>query len=128
MYVALKQVHTWAAILTISGFMLRGLWMLRQSPLLQHRLTRILPHVIDTVFPLSGIGLVVVLHVPVGNAPWLIAKIVALVVYIVLGTVALKRGTTLATRQISFVLALATYAYIVGVAIYKTPWSWIATI
>jgi uncharacterized membrane protein SirB2 len=126
MYAALKQVHTWTAILTISGFMLRGLWMLRQSPLLQHRLTRILPHVIDTVFLLSGIGLVAVLQIPVSDAPWLIAKIVALVVYILLGTVALKRGRTPAIRQVSFVLALAAFAYIVGVAIYKTPWSWFA--
>jgi uncharacterized membrane protein SirB2 len=106
--------------------MLRGLWMLRQSPLLQHRLTRILPHVIDTVFLLSGIGLVAVLQIPVSDAPWLIAKIVALVVYILLGTVALKRGRTPAIRQVSFVLALAAFAYIVGVAIYKTPWSWFA--
>ena len=126
MYTALKQAHTWAAILTISGFMLRGLWMLRQSPLLQHRLTRVLPHVIDTIFLLSGIGLVAVLQIPVSEAPWLIAKIVALVAYILLGTVALKRGRTPAIQQVSFVLALATYAYIVGVAIYKTPWSWFA--
>jgi uncharacterized membrane protein SirB2 len=128
MYEILKHVHIWAAVLTISGFVLRGLWMIRESPLLQHRLSRILPHVIDTIFLLSGIGLVVALNLPVMRSPWLIAKLAALVAYVLLGTVALKRGRTPGIRRTAFVLALVTFAFIVGVAIYKTPWSWMSVI
>lgn len=128
MYEILKHVHIWAAVLTISGFVLRGLWMIRESPLLQHRLSCILPHVIDTIFLLSGIGLVVALNLPVMRSPWLIAKLAALVAYVLLGTVALKRGRTPGIRRTAFVLALVTFAFIVGVAIYKTPWSWMSVI
>jgi len=49
--------------------------------------------------------------------PWLTAKVLALVVYILLGTVALKRGRTKATRTTALVAALAVFAYIVSVAL-----------
>jgi uncharacterized membrane protein SirB2 len=52
---------------------------------------------------------------------WLSAKFLALLLYIVLGSLALKRGPTLAVRRASFGLALATYGYIVGVALSRSP-------
>ena len=48
---------------------------------------------------------------------WLTAKVLALVVYIVLGTVALKRGKTRGVRAFALLAALATFAYIVAVAL-----------
>ena len=128
MYEVLKLVHLGAAILTISGFTLRGIWMMADSPLLRHPLTRVLPHVVDSVFLLSGIGLIVALRLPVMSQPWLITKLVALVAYVLLGTIALKRGRTRAARLPAFILALATFAYIVGVALYKSPSSWLVII
>ena len=128
MYQTLKLVHLGAAVLTFSGFALRGLWMAFDSPLLDRRVTRILPHVVDTIFLLSGVGLVVVLRLSVTSQPWLIAKLVALVAYVLLGSVALKRGRTRTRRLTAFALALATFAYIVGVALYRTPASWMAII
>jgi len=53
--------------------------------------------------------------------PWLATKIGALVVYIVLGSIALKRGRTRAIRAAASAAALATYAYIVGVALTRSP-------
>ena len=58
--------------------------------------------------------------------PWLIAKFVGLFAYIVLGMIALRRGPTLASRQLAFIAALGVYAYIVGVALTRSPLSWIA--
>lgn len=121
-----KMLHTFAAVLTISGFILRGYWMMRESPLLQHRLTKILPHVVDTVFLLAGIALVWMLGLNVFTQPWLLAKFVGLIVYILLGTVAIKRGKTLEIRMTAFVGALAVYAWVAGVAIAKSPASWLA--
>ena len=126
MYTTLKLVHMTAAILTISGFVLRGFWMLSDSEKLQHPLVRVLPHIIDTVFLLAGIGLIMTLHLPVLLPGWLQIKIAALLVYIVLGTIALKRGKTKRIRAIAFVLALLTFAYVVGVALSKSAASWIA--
>jgi uncharacterized membrane protein SirB2 len=114
------------AVLTISGFIVRGAWMLSGSVNLDRKLVRILPHIIDTVFLLSGIGLIVLLQLPIIGSPWLIAKLTALIVYIMLGTIALRRGKTMRVKAIAFVLALLTFAYIVGVALSKSVWSWMA--
>ncbi|MDH3614989.1 MAG: SirB2 family protein [Gammaproteobacteria bacterium] len=43
-----------------------------------------------------------------------------------LGTVAIRRGSTLRIRIIAFVGALSVFAYIVGVALSKSPASWLA--
>ncbi|MHB1249164.1 MAG: SirB2 family protein, partial [Polaromonas sp.] len=48
---------------------------------------------------------------------WLTAKVLALTVYIVLGSVALKRGKTRGVRRWAFAAALAAFVYIVAVAL-----------
>lgn len=125
-YETLKMMHLSCAVLSISGFALRGFWMLRASPLLASLPARILPHVIDTLFLLSGISLVVMLGLPVLKLPWLTAKILLLVVYILLGTIALKRGKTRRTRALAFVFALLTFAWIAGIATSKSLAGWLA--
>ena len=106
--------------------MLRGYWMMTESDRLQLRITRIAPHIIDTIFLLSGIALVFMLHLNAFTQPWLLAKFAGLVVYIVLGIIALKRGATRQIRVVAFVAALATFGYIVGVATAKSPASWLS--
>jgi len=126
MYEALKLVHVGTAILTISGFVLRGYWMFSGSPNLQLKVVRVLPHIVDTVFLVTGIVLIVILNLPVMSQAWLLMKFAALVAYIVLGTIALGRGKSMRSRTIAFVLALATFAYIAGVALSKSTASWLA--
>ena len=53
---------------------------------------------------------------------WLTAKVVALLAYIVLGVIALKRGATKQTRVFAFAAALFVFAYIVLVAVMRNPW------
>jgi len=125
MYATLKLIHISAAILTISGFVLRGFWMLVESPMLGTRIVRTAPHFIDTVFLLSGIGLIWTLNLPVLNQPWLLTKFAALIAYILLGTIALKRGKTRRIRIGALALALLTFAYIGGVAMSKSMGSWL---
>lgn len=126
MYTTLKLIHVSSAIVSVSGFALRGWWMLRGSALLERRLVRVLPHVVDSLFLLSGIGLVAILGLPVLRQTWLVVKLAAVVVYILLGMVALRRGRTRAARASAFVLALATFAYVIGVARSKSVVSWLA--
>ena len=123
-YVAIKHVHLVAAILTICGFLLRGYWMLTESELLQHRATRIVPHVNDAILLAAALGLLWVLHLNPFTQSWLIAKFVGLALYILLGTVALRRGSTLRVRAIALVGAVAAFAYIYGVALAKSPFGW----
>ena len=126
MYSTLKTIHVSFAIVSIAGFILRGVWMFTNSANLGRPIVQIAPHVVDTAFLISGMWLVVILNLPLLDHTWLIAKIIALTFYIVFGTIALRRGTTIQIRAVAFVSALLAYAYIVGVALYKSPVSWIA--
>jgi len=117
----LKAIHVGSAILSITGFVLRGIWMLQGSPLLKARATRILPHVVDTVLLVSAIALALrSAQYPFVHA-WLSAKVLALLAYIVLGSFALKYGKTRRIRTLSFGLALLSFLYIVSVAITRNP-------
>lgn len=95
--------------------------MLSGSSLLQRRWVRTLPHINDALLLASAIGLASMSHQYPGQAPWVSAKVCALVVYIVLGTLALKRGKTRPVRALALAGALLTFAYIVAVAITKNP-------
>jgi uncharacterized membrane protein SirB2 len=126
MYLPLKYAHIALAIASISGFVLRGFWMMSGSALLGHKAVRIAPHVVDTLFLITGIALILKLALPVLQSPWLLAKFAGLVIYIVLGAIALRRGPTMPVRQVAFVGALSAFAYITGAALSKSPASWIA--
>lgn len=115
-YQLLKHIHVSAVVLSGAFFLLRYFWMLLSPRLLEQRWVRILPHCIDTVLLLSAIGLAVTLQqYPVSHA-WLSAKVLALLAYIVLGSVALKRGKTRRTRALAGIAALLSFAYIVATA------------
>jgi uncharacterized membrane protein SirB2 len=116
-YLAVKHLHMGCAALSGSFFLLRGAWMLRASPLLQRRWVRIAPHIIDTTLLASALMLVFWSGQYPFAQPWLGAKVCALVLYIVLGTVALKRGRTRQVRAMAFGGAVLTFLYIVAVAL-----------
>ena len=116
-YLAVKLLHLACAALTGAFFLLRGSWMLADSPQLQRRWVRIVPHVIDTVLLASALVMVVWSHQYPFAQNWLTAKLFALIVYIGLGTVALKRGNTKRVRAAAFIGALLVFAYIVKVAV-----------
>ena len=120
-YLILKHLHVTCVVLSGLGFCLRGWWMLRESPLRQHRLTRILPHIVDTLL----LGSALTMAWMSGQYPfvegWLTAKLCGLLAYILLGMMALKRGRTQAIRARYFGLALVAYAYIVSVALTRSP-------
>lgn len=124
-YLALKHIHVTAVALSIAGFTLRGLLMLAGSPLLQRRLVKVLPHVIDTVLLASAIAMAVISAQYPFVQPWLTAKFFGLLAYIVFGMMALKRGRTKAQRAAWFAAALAAFGYIVMVALTRSPLGWL---
>ena len=119
-YEIIKNIHVLTAIMSISGFILRGIWMMKSSVYLQNRWVKVVPHVNDTILLVSAIFLVVLSAQYPGPIAWLNAKIVALLVYIILGTVALKRGSTKTVRIITWCLAILVFIYIFVVANVKT--------
>ena len=52
---------------------------------------------------------------------WLTAKFFALILYIVLGTIALKRGKTRGQRIAAWIAALLVFGYMVAVAVTHDP-------
>jgi uncharacterized membrane protein SirB2 len=115
-YLALRNVHIACAILTITLFVLRGGLMLADSSWQQNVVLRYLPHAVDTVLLTTALMLTTVIHQFPFAVGWLTAKVVLLVAYVVLGSIALKRGRTKGIRVAAFVAALATVGYLVTVA------------
>lgn len=120
-YLIAKSLHLACAVISIGGFFARGVLMWRGSALLQTRFVRIAPHVVDTVLLAAALWLLWLLELSPFASAWIEAKIVALLAYIVLGSVALRRGRSLRVRAAAFVLALASAAYIVAVAFTRDP-------
>ena len=126
-YLALKHLHMACATLSGSFFLLRGLWMLRESPLLQRRWVKVMPHVVDTVLLTSALTMVAWSGQYPFVQPWLTAKVLALLVYIVLGSIALKRGKTMRVRVAAWLAALTVFAYMVAVALTRQPGVFLAS-
>jgi uncharacterized membrane protein SirB2 len=120
-YLALKALHVGCVITSYCLFVLRGVWMVRGSVLLQRRWVKIVPHVVDTLLLTSAILLALAIRQYPFVASWLTAKVIGLALYIALGTIALKRGRTRAIRVSAWIAAQVVFFYIVAVAVTHTP-------
>lgn len=120
MYPIMKHLHMTFAFLTLFSFALRGVWMMRQSPLLRQRWVKIAPHIIDTLLLVTALILAGMLRYNPAAHPWLMAKIIALVVYIALGVVAFRHSNP-KVRLLAWCAAMITIIYIISVAFSKSP-------
>ncbi len=120
MYLALKHIHLTFVALSLLAFFVRGIWLFMNSGMLSKKWVKILPHIISTILLVSGIVLAVELNMSPGSQPWIMAKIIGLVVYIGLGVAAFKVPNPTA-RKLLWISALIVFAYIVSVAISKNP-------
>jgi uncharacterized membrane protein SirB2 len=126
-YATLKWVHVSAVALSLGGFTARGLGALRQAAWIRDARIRMAVHLVDTVLLASAIGMLWIIHVTPLALPWLRAKIVGLALYIALGSMALGRDRFLCGRKagrfrfVCWVAALVVFAYIVSVAVTKSP-------
>ena len=122
-YFLIKHIHMTAAGLSLLLFIIRAYWSVTGSALLQKKAVKIVPHCVDTVLLVAG----VILAAMIGpEQPWILAKIVLLLVYIGVGTIAIKRGRTPGQRAVAALVAVAIFAYIVGIALSHNPLSWFA--
>jgi uncharacterized membrane protein SirB2 len=115
-------IHVLAVAVSGSLFLLRGLLVLSgRQTIAMAPFPRILSYLVDTTLLVSAIVLTVIVHqYPFVNS-WLTVKVLLLVVYIVLGIFALKRARSRAGKAWFFVAALATFAFIISVAITHRP-------
>lgn len=122
-YLLIKHLHVTAAALSILFFILRAYWSVTENGLLQKKFVKITPHIIDTVLLIAAIMLSMLLG-PAAAQPWVLTKIILLIAYIGIGTIAIKRGRTPKSRAIAAVVAVLIFIYIVGVALKHNPASW----
>jgi len=121
-YVLLKQVHMFFALESTIGFMLRGNWRMSGLRLSQMKLNKTAPHVIDALFLATGVALIFTINQYLFSTTWLTAKTAGLLVYIVLGMFAMSGKVSRPWRVTAFLAAVSTYAWILTVARFKSPW------
>ena len=121
LYLTLRSIHIVCVIIAAGGFLLRGIWMLNRSPLLAHPLTRTLPHINDSLLLLAAIAMAWIAHLNPLEHNWLMAKLAGLIVYVLLGSIALRRGRNRKGRAAAFGGALCALGYIVAVALTRSP-------
>ncbi|HET6630621.1 MAG TPA: SirB2 family protein [Woeseiaceae bacterium] len=120
-YPQIKWLHVAAVIASGSLFLLRGVAVQARARWPMTTPVRYLSYGIDTVLLAAAVMLVAILPAALYANGWLTVKLVLLVVYVGLGTFALKRGRTPGIRLATFVGALAVYGCIIAVARSHNP-------
>ncbi len=118
MYASLIHLHSGIAALSILGFIGRGGWLLATGKRPGGKFLRIAPHVVDTLLLVTGLILLGMTGWALATAPWMISKLILLVVYIGLGVATFRAGTG-AARTGLFALAVLVFAQIMATAVFK---------
>ncbi|WP_276966729.1 SirB2 family protein [Metallibacterium scheffleri] len=118
----LLALHIGAVVLSGTLFALRGAGRMAGWRIIDHPAVRYFSYVNDTVLLGAAILLTLIIHQYPFVDAWLTVKVLLLVVYIVLGAIALRHGCTPRLRALAYVAALATFGFIVSVAITQNPW------
>ncbi|QAR46126.1 SirB family protein [Kosakonia cowanii] len=121
----LITLHLTSVVLTISLFTLRYWWRWSNNPRFQARWVRVLPHIVDSVLLLSGLGLIALTgYLPFTvKGAWLTEKLFGVIIYIVLGFIALGRHRPRGQQVgfIAFMLGLVVLYIIIKLAATKVP-------
>ena len=121
----LITLHLTSVALTISLFTLRYWWRWSNNPRFQARWVRVLPHIVDSVLLLSGVWLIALTgYLPFTvKGAWLTEKLFGVIIYIVLGFIALGRHRPRGQQAgfIAFMLGLVVLYIIIKLAATKVP-------
>lgn len=128
LYLGLKLLHVTCVALSGGGFLLRVWWAWRRSPIARARWVRVVPHVVDSLLLGSALSMVWWSAQYPFVLNWLTAKVFALLLYIVAGSYALRRGRTATGRVISLGVAVLAFSYIVAVALTRSPLLWLSAL
>ena len=128
MYLAVKYVHVISVVLSLTGFFLRGILMMRDSSLLGARWIKVVPHINDTVLLVAAL----LLAAMSGQYPfvvgWVTAKVLGVIAYIILGALALRDASTRRMRIACWFASLAVFGWIVSVALTRQPTGFLAAV
>jgi uncharacterized membrane protein SirB2 len=126
-YGQIKAVHVAAVLISGVLFLARGLMV--QSGHTKMAMTawlRYASYSVDTVLLIAALVLATLLPAALFANHWLALKVALLFVYVVLGSLALKRARSARARTAAFVAALCVYVTIIGIARAHHPLGWMA--
>jgi len=122
----LISVHVGCVVSSFSYFLLRCIWTINTPAILERKLwSRYVTDAIDTLLLASGVGLMFSFGLYPDEQPWLAVKLVAVVVYIAIAHLALKRCRSTYARAAAWSMAALVFFYTAGVAVHHDPWSWL---
>ncbi|MGL5007808.1 MAG: SirB2 family protein [Plesiomonas sp.] len=123
MYTFLKHLHMTTLAISVSLLVLRFIWSFCGAKVMQQRWVKIVPHINDTLVLLSGIGLMIItgFYPFTEQTLWMTDKLLGVVIYILLGFVALKESKNKVIRLAALLGALGWIWLIAQMAITKTP-------
>lgn len=125
-YLAIKHIHLSCVLLSLILFLMRGTWALYYPEKLQQKWVKVLPHLIDTALLVSALTLAFMLQQYPFIDHWLSAKVIALCLYIGLGSYVIKSNAARGRKLLAFIAALCTFGYIVAVALSHQALPWAA--
>jgi uncharacterized membrane protein SirB2 len=119
-------LHIGCVALSGTLFTLRGVLRVCDIAAANHNALRIASYVIDSILLSAAILLAAILgQYPFVNG-WLTTKVLLILVYVLLGSAALRGARTPAGRLVALVAALSVFALIIGVAITHDPLGWLS--
>lgn len=125
LYPQIKLVHITFVLASGALFALRGLLVQLGHKAAHWRCLRWMSYAFDTTLLAAAIMLLTILPGAMFANGWLTAKLALLALYVVFGTLALKRVRTIAARRVFYVLALLTYINMLGIARMHQPLGWL---
>jgi len=124
MYMIVKHSHLTLMLLSVSFLIIRVLASTQNAQWLQQKWAKIAPHIIDTLLLISAVILMTLIsQYPIADN-WISAKVVALIAYIGLGTMAFKGNKSALTKIFFLLLALTVIGYMIAVAVTKQAFPW----
>lgn len=121
MYAGLLLLHKFAVLTSIAIFFARGLGVIYNREWVQRKPVKIIPHVVDTLLITSAIGIVLITPFAFSD-PWVLVKLIGVIVYIVLSVVVFKIAKARTQRAVFWILNLAVLFFLVVVAVEKQVW------
>ena len=124
-YPQIKQAHIGFALASGAIFALRGAGVLAGMRWPHWLAVRWTSYTVDTALLTAAMMLLTILPGAMFSNGWLTAKLLLLVLYVVLGMFAIKRGRTRLAKAGFYVAALLTFAMIYSIARAHSPWGFL---
>jgi len=119
LYPLLKMLHVGFALISITALALRFWWNWRKPEVIPGLWLKIGPHINNALLIISAFALAFLLALSPHSQPWLMNKLIFLVLYVVLAILAVKPTFSLKVRAGAFISAFVIFMAMAHIAVSK---------